>query len=192
MPPILPLRKPDSPALRTHKKPISGRPAIGAQFVSFNFPNTLICGPASSDTNASATAPTMSPRLPTDQRKTIFSSPQGCTPRLFSCKQQEKEQAAAPGAAIPGRIWFSPGRASKSCRGGGSRTRKNPVRFPARGTLREFQFREYSDLRSDVNTLFSTAGAKLARNIFRLAPGQMPESGMLLSPMLRILRRRLI
>jgi hypothetical protein len=29
------------------KKPISGKPEIGAQFVSFNFPNNLIWRPAS-------------------------------------------------------------------------------------------------------------------------------------------------
>ena len=84
------------------------------------------------------------------------------------------------------------GRASRAAAGGRSRTRKNPVRFPARGTLREFQFREYSDLRSGVNTLFSAAGVNSSGNIFRLAPGQMPEFGMFLSPMLRILRRRSI
>jgi hypothetical protein len=31
------------PGLRAHKKPIWGQPEIGAHFVSFNFPNSLIC-----------------------------------------------------------------------------------------------------------------------------------------------------
>jgi len=37
-----PHRKSGLPDLRTHKKPISGKPEIGAHFVSFNFTNTSI------------------------------------------------------------------------------------------------------------------------------------------------------
>jgi hypothetical protein len=37
-----PHRKSGLPDLRTHEKPISGRPEIGAHFVSFNFLNTTI------------------------------------------------------------------------------------------------------------------------------------------------------
>ena len=33
---------------RALKKPVSGKPGIGAQFLSFNFPNNLICGITSS------------------------------------------------------------------------------------------------------------------------------------------------
>jgi hypothetical protein len=69
---------------------------------------------------------------------------------------------------------------------------KKPGAVSRPGIAREFQFREYSDLHSGVNTLFSAAGANSSGNIFRLAPGQMPEFGMFLSPMLRILRRRSI
>jgi hypothetical protein len=45
----LPHRKPVSRACARIKKPISGKPEIGAQFLSFNFPNNLICGITSSD-----------------------------------------------------------------------------------------------------------------------------------------------
>jgi hypothetical protein len=36
------------PAWAHIKKPVSGKPATGAHFVSFNFPNSLICAAASS------------------------------------------------------------------------------------------------------------------------------------------------
>jgi hypothetical protein len=63
------------------------------------------------------------------------------------------------------------------------------VRFPARGTLREFQFREYSDLRSGVNTFFRSR-RKLVREHFPV--GTWSDAGNARSPMLRILRRRSI
>ena len=42
-----PQRKPVYPACAPIKKPIPGQPEIGAHFVSFNFPNNLICAIAS-------------------------------------------------------------------------------------------------------------------------------------------------
>jgi hypothetical protein len=121
----------------------------------------------------------------------LFSA--GCTPRLFSCKQQEKEQAAGSRRGNPGTHLVLSWSCIQKLPGAADRGHeKTQCGFPPGAHFVSFNFANTPICAATSTLFFPQPAQKLVRNIFRLAPGQMPESGMLLSPMLRILRRRLI
>jgi hypothetical protein len=69
------------PAFARIKKPASGKPATGAHFVSFNFPNSLICAATSS---FAIRHPAQIQTAP-NARYYGRVSPQGCGPCLLTC-----------------------------------------------------------------------------------------------------------
>ena len=148
------------------KKPISGKPEIGAQFVSFNFTNNLICTGASSQRNALPevfTIPRFSGRSDKDDRVSSRPSPRWAALLRRVTKQRPVASATACGRRAPSLASLSHRRGAvqpgslvnnnknRPCLRSGSwfaearrRAHKKPDLGQARhrGTVREFQFHE--------------------------------------------------
>jgi hypothetical protein len=178
MPPILPLRKPDSPALRTHKNPISGQHAVGAQFVSFNFPeysDLLTCVKRKQCFGHGACD---EPSCPDRSAQNDLLLPALGHSSLLSLLITGKKQAAGSRRRSPGTHLVLSWSCIQSRWGAADRGHEKTRRgFPPGAHFVSFNFANTPICTTRSTLFFSAAGANSSGNIFRLVLGQMPEFG---------------